>query len=282
VRFHTAPRRADCASAAPLNPSRAKAESGGSALRTAARLDPPLLPRPPRRHALHPSSRLLSTARAALPLLLRVVVFALLWAGGPALQAWDADRMLRAADRLGPRALASVRLLQPLMRDLTALDEATRLARVNEFFNRRIVAREDHEVWGLVDHWASPLETLDKGEGDCEDYAVAKYFTLLATGMPVQRLRLVYVQAQQGGPGGPSIAHMVLAYYASPAAEPLILDSLITELRPAGRRPDLRPVFSFNGEGLWQGAGPQPVADALSGLSRWREVQAKARAEGFL
>lgn len=256
------------------------AESGGSVLRIATRPDP--VSAPPRRHALHPSPRLLPTARAPLRSLLRVVVVALLWAAGPALQAWDADRMLRAADRLGPRALASVRLLQPLLRDLPALDEAARLLRVNEFYNRRVVARDDREVWGLVDHWASPLETLDKGEGDCEDYAVAKYFTLVASGIPVQRLRLVYVQAQQGGPQGPTIAHMVLAYYATPGAEPLILDSLITELRPASRRPDLRPVFSFNGEGLWQGAGPQPVADALSGLSRWRDVQAKARAEGFL
>ena len=40
-----------------------------------------------------------------------------------------------------------------------------------------------------------------------------------------------------------------------PGAEPLILDNLITEVRPASRRPDLVPVFSFNSEGLWQGVG---------------------------
>ncbi len=214
--------------------------------------------------------------------LVRLVLALVLVAAGPALQAWDADRMLRAAERLGTRATAAVRLLQPLMREAAALDEPARLARVNEFFNRRIVSRDDLDVWGRADYWASPLESLEKGEGDCEDYAIAKYFTLLSTGVAVERLRLVYVRAQQGGPGGPTIAHMVLAYYATPAAEPLILDSLITEVRTAARRPDLQPVFSFNGEGLWQGAGPQPVADALSGLSRWREVQARARAEGFL
>lgn len=212
----------------------------------------------------------------------RLVLAGLLLAAGPALQAWDADRMQRAADRLGPRAAAGARLLQPLLREAAALDEAARLARINEFFNRRVVARDDVDIWGRSDYWASPLEMLEKGEGDCEDYAIAKYFSLLATGMAVERLRLVYVRAQQGGPGGPTIAHMVLAYYATPAAEPLILDSLVTEVRPASRRPDLQPVFSFNGEGLWQGAGTQPVVDALAGLSRWREVQLKARAEGFL
>jgi predicted transglutaminase-like cysteine proteinase len=178
--------------------------------------------------------------------------------------------------------VASLRLLQPLLHEIAGLAEPERLARVNEFYNRRIVFKDDQEVWGRTDYWASPLETLGKGEGDCEDYAIAKYFTLAAAGMPVERLRLVYVQARLGGPLGPNEPHMVLAYYATPEAEPLILDSLITELRPASRRPDLRPVFSFNSEGLWKGAGSEPAHDALAGLSRWRDVLAKARAEGFL
>ena len=74
---------------------------------------------------------------------------------------------------------------------------------------------------------------------------------------------------------------MVLAYYATPGAEPLILDNLIGDIRPASRRGDLEPVFSFNGEGLWQGVGAQSAGDPVARLSRWREVLAKARAEGF-
>jgi hypothetical protein len=74
---------------------------------------------------------------------------------------------------------------------------------------------------------------------------------------------------------------MVLAYYATPQAEPLILDNLIGEVRAASRRPDLTPVFSFNSEGLWQGVGQQSAGDPVARLSRWREVLAKARAEGF-
>lgn len=75
---------------------------------------------------------------------------------------------------------------------------------------------------------------------------------------------------------------MVLAYHAQPHAEPVILDNLISELRPASRRPDLTPVFSFNGDGLWQGVGDTTAGDPLARLSRWRELLAKARAEGFL
>jgi hypothetical protein len=90
------------------------------------------------------------------------------------------------------------------------------------------------------------------------------------------------VRLQIGGAGGPSQAHMVLAYYAQANAEPLILDNLVTEIRPASRRPDLTPVFSFNSEGLWQGNGGPRMGDAVERLSRWREVMRKARAEGFL
>jgi len=217
----------------------------------------------------------------ALPRRLLSLGLALLLAGGLDLgRAWDSDRMNAAAARAGARASAGVRALQPLL--FTAeLDEPGRLLAVNQFFNRRIVFTEDEAAWGLSDYWASPLETLEKGRGDCEDFAIAKYFSLVAAGVPVVRLRLVYVRAQIGGPGGIVQPHMVLAYYPQPEAEPLILDNLIEELRPASRRPDLTPVFSFNGEGLWQGAAGPAAGDPTARLSRWREVLAKARAEGF-
>lgn len=197
-------------------------------------------------------------------------------------RAWDAERMLQAAQRHGPKAVAGVRALQTVLTAAVDLDDDGRLQAVNQFFNRRIQFREDIEVWGQEDYWASPVEMLDKGQGDCEDFAMAKYFSLLSLGMPTAKLRLVYVRAQLGGPGGVVQAHMVLAYYAQPQAEPLILDNLISELRPASRRPDLTPVFSFNSDGLWQGVGSTTVGDPMVRLSRWRELLAKARAEGFL
>jgi predicted transglutaminase-like cysteine proteinase len=196
--------------------------------------------------------------------------------------AWDVERMSHAAQRLGPPAVQGVRALQPLLISLADADDAARLDGVNRFFNRRIVFRDDLQVWHVEDYWASPLETLQQGMGDCEDFAIAKYFSLLTTGMAASQLRLVYVRLQVGGAGGPSQAHMVLAYYANAQAEPLILDNLITDIRPASRRPDLTPVFSFNSEGLWQGNGSQRMGDAAERLSPWREVLRKARAEGFL
>jgi hypothetical protein len=75
---------------------------------------------------------------------------------------------------------------------------------------------------------------------------------------------------------------MVLTYYASPQAMPLVLDSLIDDIRPASQRTDLLPVYSFNANGLWlPGAkGNQRVSDSKR-LSRWQDVLKKMQAEGF-
>ena len=160
----------------------------------------------------------------------------------------------------------------------SALDELQRLKDINDFFNRRLEFKEDLVVWGVPDYWASPLESLDKRACDCEDYAIGKYFSLAATGVPTAKLRMVYVRARLGGQ---SLAHMVLAYYAQPGAEPLILDNLRREVLPASQRPDLTPVFSFNTEGLWQGVGPVTQGDPLARLSLWRDLVAKVKVEGF-
>jgi predicted transglutaminase-like cysteine proteinase len=211
-------------------------------------------------------------------LALRMLLVLGLLSAGVAPRAWDAERMLTAAKLRGPQAVAGVKALQMALSMAAELGDDAKLMSVNRFFNQRILFRDDTEVWGQVDYWASPLETLDKGQGDCEDFAIAKYFSLLAIGVPMPRLRLVYVRAQLADTVQ---AHMVLAYYSAPTAEPVILDNLVPDVLPASRRPDLSPVFSFNSEGLWQGVGSQAAGDPSSRLSRWRDVLGKARAEGF-
>jgi predicted transglutaminase-like cysteine proteinase len=200
------------------------------------------------------------------------------------LSAWNADRMVQAAAAAGQRSVQAARDLDDLLRWASARDIRTRLRAVNDHFNRAIAFADDIHVWGQEDYWASPIESLSKGTGDCEDYAIAKYFTLAASGVQVRSLRLVYVRAMlpaSGGMPARSQAHMVLAYYEEGSEDPMILDNLVGEIRPASGRADLTPVFSFNSEGLWQGAGRQTAGDPLARLSRWRDVVRKARAEGF-
>lgn len=153
-----------------------------------------------------------------------------------------------------------------------------RLRRVNEFFNSRTVFADDLDIWQQLDYWATPLETLARGRGDCEDFAIAKYVSLIALGVPRDRLRLIYVRASLGGMA--SQAHMVLGYYPDPRGEPRILDNLVGSIEWASARPDLLPVFSFNGEGLWAG-GQRADSDPTVRLSRWRDLLARLRQEGF-
>jgi predicted transglutaminase-like cysteine proteinase len=256
----------------------------GSELRVADRSHPPAaIPARSVQVDVVSAARTRAKVRRVCALAQRVLAVALfsLACCGPG-RAWNADRMLAQAQRFGPAAVLGVQALQPLITSIGELEEGARLLPVNQFYNRRILFRDDSDVWGVADHWASPLEMLGKGAGDCEDYAIAKYFTLAASGIPVSRMRLVYVRAQLGGPGGVVQPHMVLAYYPAPTAEPLILDNLIEDVRPASRRPDLAPVFSFNSDGLWQGVTGASDGDPVARLSRWREVLSKARAEGFL
>ncbi|MGQ0622039.1 MAG: transglutaminase-like cysteine peptidase [Panacagrimonas sp.] len=158
---------------------------------------------------------------------------------------------------------------------------SVQMSRINEFFNSRTTFASDVDVWQQADWWATPLDTLARGRGDCEDFAIAKYVSLMALGVAQNRLRLIYVRANlDGSMPGTSQAHMVLGYYADPNGEPQILDNLVGSIERASARPDLTPVFSFNGEGLWAG-GVKAQSDPTARLSRWRDLLVRLKNEGF-
>ncbi len=149
------------------------------------------------------------------------------------------------------------------------------LEEVNSFWNNSIREAEDSIAWRREDYWATPLETLGRGMGDCEDFVIGKYFSLVHLGVPPEKLRLIYVRAQLNSK---SVAHMVLGYYDTPHSEPLILDNLNHSIRPASKRPDLTPVFSFNAEGVYVRGGHSGSVDRIT---RWQELLARMRREGF-
>lgn len=188
-----------------------------------------------------------------------------------------------AKQRYGESAQNSIVELQALIHALKTASEQEKLKRINDFFNVKIRNfSEDYSIWGQSDYWATPLESLGRQSGDCEDYSIAKYIFLKQLGIPDERLKLTYVRARIGGPHSRIFqAHMVLSYYATADAEPLILDNLIAEMRPADRRPDLTPIFSFNSTGLWVGTASAPRSDATSHLSRWRDVLARMQTDGI-
>ena len=193
------------------------------------------------------------------------------------------DRMEQLAlARYGPHTAETVARWRSLINDIAALDDTEKVEQVNSFFNTLVRWRTDVEVWGENDYWATPLESMARREGDCEDFSIAKYMTLLLAGVDVGKMRITYVKAQIGGAySNATEAHMVLAYYPAPSADPLILDNMIDEVRPASRRPDLTPVFGFNSQGLWVGGAAAPATrDPGARLSRWRDVLQRVAADG--
>lgn len=194
---------------------------------------------------------------------------------GPWAWALDAAQLAAVERQYGVEARQRVEAWQRLLEEAASLPEPDKLTAVNRFFNR-LVFVSDREHWRREDYWATPLEFLGTGGGDCEDFAVAKYFTLKALGVPTDRLRLTYVKAVQLNE-----AHMVLTYYPTPSAEPLVLDNLVPDIRLASQRRDLVPVYSFNGDGLWlaKERGLGRFVGKADRLSRWTELQRRMAGE---
>ncbi|WP_208644484.1 cysteine protease LapG [Pseudomonas reidholzensis] len=193
---------------------------------------------------------------------------------------WDFSQISQRAQTLyGPLGPGRARIdaWQNLLATQQQGSELERLQVVNRFFNQQLRYMEDIDLWHEVDYWATPIQSLIKGAGDCEDYAIAKYFSLRRMGIASEKLRITYVKALRQ-----NRAHMVLTYYANPQAQPLVLDSLMDAIKPASQRTDLLPVYSFNGEGLWLtgAAGNKKVGDTKR-LSRWQDLLKKMQAEGF-
>ena len=187
-----------------------------------------------------------------------------------------------AKQRYGEEAYKNTLELQELITSLQSASEIEKLKQINDFFNRKIHFAEDIDLWGKSDYWATPLESLGRNAGDCEDYSIAKYTFLKILNVPNDKLRLTYVRAEiRNQDRRVVLAHMVLSYYATPQSEPLILDSLVPEIMPASARKDLTPIFGFNDKGLWVGANNKSKGDSTSHLSRWRDVITRIQADGI-
>lgn len=178
----------------------------------------------------------------------------------------------RVEDQFGNEGLARVERWEKLVWDITYDDVPKQLEAVNHFFNQ-LSFRTDLDHWQQEDYWATPMETLASNGGDCEDFAIAKYFTLRQLGVPASDMRITYVKALRLNE-----PHMVLTYYPQ-QGEPLVLDILVPDLLPASRRTDLEPVYSFNAEGLWQARTRYREGDTRLGnatdITKWRDLTAR-------
>ena len=113
---------------------------------------------------------------------------------------------------------------------------------VNSFWNTWPY-KEDIVNWGVEDYWAIPAEFLKKS-GDCEDYAIVKYFTLKELGIPSENMRIVVVRDTVR-----NLAHAVLAVYLN--GDAYILDNLSNAVLSHSRIRQYSPQYSVNEAGRW-------------------------------
>ena len=183
----------------------------------------------------------------------------------------DKSTLVKVEKEYGAEAIKRLESWQDLVRLEKGTTEKEKLTKVNSFFNQyRFVDDIDH--WGKKDYWATPIEFLASEGGDCEDFALAKYFTLKSLGIPEKKLYLTYVKAIQLNQ-----AHMVLTYYSTPSAEPLVLDNLKDTIQLASKRTDLLPVYTFNGDGLWlaKQRGKGKFVGDSGRLKRWNDLKSR-------
>lgn len=168
----------------------------------------------------------------------------------------------------GPNAEKRVLAWRRLIEESRSLSVVEKLTKVNNFFNQMEFV-DDDILWAKEDYWATPIEFLGMQAGDCEDFTIAKYFTLRELGVPDEKLRLVYVKALTLNQH-----HMVLAYYHKPTSIPVLLDNIDKELKPASKRNDLLPIYSFNAENLWlsKEKGRGVLVGGSSRLSLWTDL----------
>lgn len=156
--------------------------------------------------------------------------------------------------------------------DAKSQSQNEQLQFANNFWNTISYSR-DIKHWKMEDYWATPVEMISSDGGDCEDYSIAKYFSLKNLGVNPERLRITYVRALEMNE-----SHMVLAYYQTPDADPLILDNLKDKIMHASERNDLEPVYSFNDDDLWAEGSPN-FKGKSNQIRLWRELLDKMELE---
>jgi predicted transglutaminase-like cysteine proteinase len=123
-------------------------------------------------------------------------------------------------------------------------DQAAQVEAVNRWVNRSITYREDRDIYGRADYWAPASETLRRGTGDCEDFAIAKMELLSVLGIARDKMRLVVARDLVR-----NADHAVLVVTLAGGA--VMLDNMTDQLLDARLPNDYRPIMSFSQNAKW-------------------------------
>ena len=136
-------------------------------------------------------------------------------------------------------------------------DERVRLDAINRFVNARIAFVDDSRQYGVADRWSAASDTLARGRGDCEDYAIAKLALLRRAGFAERDLYFVVLKdlARRAD-------HAVLVVRSG--GRFLVLDNGTDQLTDSADIRDYRPILTFTANqrfahGYRRSATPQVI-----------------------
>jgi predicted transglutaminase-like cysteine proteinase len=165
-----------------------------------------------------------------------------------------ADRdVLRHCREAAETCPAAAKKLLAVVAEGQAREGRARIGTINRAINLAIKPMSDLAQWGVVDRWSAPLETLESGRGDCEDYAIAKYVALGEAGISENDLRLVIVRDVGFGED-----HAILA--VRDGEKWLLLDNRRLALLEDGELQRVEPLFALNRDGVREFT-PSALAD---------------------
>ncbi|MEA2111024.1 MAG: transglutaminase-like cysteine peptidase [Campylobacterota bacterium] len=124
--------------------------------------------------------------------------------------------------------------------------KSKQLLHVNNYLNT-FLPQYDAVIDKQEEHYKTPKEFLSIGYGDCEDYVIIKYFTLVELGFNAKKLFFAPVLERYSG-----YHHMVLLYYADVSTPPLVLDNLSFRILHVNERIDLKPFECYNTTGYYK------------------------------
>ncbi len=135
---------------------------------------------------------------------------------------------------------------QKTLLTLKTVDQETQLNKVNFYLNR-LLPQYDDVINNKLDNWATPKEFLTVGYGDCEDYVIIKYYSLIKLGFDEKKLFITIVKEKFKGGN-----HMVLTYFKTKNEPPLVLDNLSFKILDLKTREDLEAQFFINTTGVYK------------------------------
>jgi len=137
---------------------------------------------------------------------------------------------------------------------------------------------------GTKDNWYTPKEFYENGSGDCEDFAIAKYYKLKSMGYSPEDMRISHVKLSRGKKGNPgegtasggdSEAHMVLIVNG------MVLDNLPdTGVKSFDERKDLAMVYQFNEDNMY--VNDKEVSGGSDNITKWGELKSRIDEEDMV